>query len=76
MIPQRYEVAAEYGHDVAVMKALSVKVDVGAKVTIVAGRAVKRVSVNSVIMVTSKGSALFLKPSHDVGKNRENLRMY
>jgi hypothetical protein len=51
VVPQRKEVGAEQGHEVAVTRAVSVSVDVGARVTVVAGTVRERVSVSSVVVV-------------------------
>jgi hypothetical protein len=53
VVPQRKEVGAEQGHVVAVTRAVSVSVDVGARVRVVAGTVREMVSVSSVIVVTS-----------------------
>jgi hypothetical protein len=56
--PQRDEVGAEQGHVVAVTRAVSVSVDVGARVRVVAGMVRNKVSVSSAMVVMSIASVV------------------
>lgn len=58
VVPQRDEVEPGHGHEVDVTRAVSVIVDVGAKVMVAAGTVRERVSVSSVIVVTSMASVV------------------
>ena len=58
VVPQREEVEPEQGHVVAVTRAVSVSVDVGARVSVVAGTVRERVSVSSVMVVMSTTSVV------------------
>jgi hypothetical protein len=58
VVPQREEVGAEQGHVVAVTRAVSVSVDVGAMVRVVAGTVRDKVSVSSVMVVMSMTSVV------------------
>lgn len=58
VLPQREEMEPEQGHEVSVTRALSVTVEVGAKVRVEAGTVRKTVSVSSVTVVTSIASVV------------------
>jgi hypothetical protein len=58
VVPQREEVGVEQGHVVAVMRAVSVMVDVGERVRVVAGTVRDKVSVSSVIVVITMTSVV------------------
>ena len=58
VVPQREEVGAEQGHEVAVTRSSSVTVELGLRVRVVAGTVSEMVSVSSVMVVMSIASVV------------------